>query len=64
MSARATGTGLGGLRELAGTLWPFAAKALPNAVRGPPPAGLTWQRPQAKPVCCVRRPAVHRPVEG
>jgi hypothetical protein len=24
-----------------GTLWPLAAKALPNAVRGPPPAGLT-----------------------
>ena len=32
---------LPGLAGLAGTLWPFAANALPNEVRGPPPAGLT-----------------------
>jgi hypothetical protein len=34
-----------------GSLSPFAAKASPKAVRGPPPAGLTWQRPQGKLVC-------------
>ena len=34
-----------------GTLWPLAKNALPNEVRGAPPAGFTWQRPQARPVC-------------
>ncbi len=28
-----------------GILCPFAAKAFPKAVFGPPPAGFTWQRP-------------------
>jgi len=36
-----------------GSLCPFAAKASPNLVRAPPPAGLTWHRPQANFVCAA-----------
>jgi hypothetical protein len=42
---------LPGFDSFLGTLWPFAANALPNAVSAPPPAALTWQRPQASLVC-------------
>ena len=36
-----------------GNLCPFAAKALPKVVSDPPPAGLTWHRPQANFVCAA-----------
>ena len=55
------GTGAAGVGSLApvlagfspfdGTLWPLAANVLPNPVSAPPPAALTWQRPQASLVC-------------
>lgn len=33
-----------------GNLWPFAANACPNPLRGPPPAAFTWHAPQDFPV--------------
>ena len=42
---------LAGFSPFDGTLWPLAANVLPNPVSAPPPAALTWQRPQASLVC-------------
>ena len=37
----------------AGNLWPLAAKALPKAVFGPPPAGFTWHFAHGSPVAAA-----------